>query len=82
MKDFIFITNAIVAVGNKPAIPPQIISASPKDKPTTKDDWWTFDLLRDGVPGTVEVAIANGLDVKKTMQETAEYLLTVYRDDK
>lgn len=79
--NIIFSTNAIDAIGNKPSIPPQIITAKPRVNPPTKDDWWTFDLLRDGVPNEIQVAIAKGLDVQKIMREEAEYLLTVYRDE-
>ena len=71
----IFTTNAIDAIGDKSAIPAQIITARPKDEPKTKDDWWTFELLREGILSEVYIAIADGLDVKETMREEAEYLL-------
>lgn len=79
--NIIFTTDAIDAADNKPSIPPQIITANRKPVPQTKDDWWAFDLLRSGVLCKVEIAIAMGLDVKKTLREVAEYLLTIYRDE-
>ena len=86
MKELTFTTRRIEAAGEMPAISAQIITARPEDRVDTKgrprgEDWWGFGLLRDSVLVDVYIAIADGLDVKGTMRETAEYLLATHRDE-
>ena len=57
----IFVTDPIDAIGYKPAIPAQIITAKPQAKPPTKDDWWTFELASD----SVAVAFGKGTKLER-----------------